>query len=148
MPVTRPVAELAVATDVFVLLQTPPTVASASEVEAPTHSDNVPTIGLTGGSGFTDSVRVMDESPHIFATVYVMVAVPTAIPVTTPEEAFTLAIKVLLLLHVPPVMESVSVVDAPKHTCVLPKIAGITGTETTVSGIVTLAGHPYMFVTV
>ena len=51
-----------------------------------------------------------------------MVAVPTATPVTTPD-VFTDATDVLLLLQVPPVVPSVSVVVAPLQTVAVPLIA-------------------------
>ena len=44
-----------------------------------------------------------------------MVALPVATPVTTPE-LFTVAIAVLLLLHVPPVAVSDKVTVEPRHT--------------------------------
>jgi len=50
-----------------------------------------------------------------------MVAVPAAAPVTFPE-VFTVAIAVLLLLHVPPVVALLNDVVAPGHTTVVPVI--------------------------
>lgn len=52
-----------------------------------------------------------------------MVAVPVVAPVTTPDAEPTGAIAVLLLLHAPPVVASVSVIVAPTHTLLLPVIA-------------------------
>ena len=51
--------------------------------------------------------------------VYIMVAVPPVIPVTLPEP-FTVAFEVLLLLHVPPVVTSVSAVVDAAHTVAVP----------------------------
>lgn len=52
-----------------------------------------------------------------------MVAVPEAMPVTTPVDAPTVATEGLLLLHVPPAVASANVTVDPIHTAVLPLIA-------------------------
>ena len=44
------------------------------------------------------------------------VSIPPEIPVTTPVPATTVAIPVLLLLHVPPAVPSVTVIVEPTHT--------------------------------
>ena len=58
---------------------------------------------------------------------------PEVRPLTTPKE-FTVATKVLVLLHTPPVAASVNVVDEPAHTTGVPLIvpadAGLTVTMT------------------
>ncbi len=46
--------------------------------------------------------------------------VPAEIPDTTPEDASTVAIAVLLLVHVPPEMACARVLDAPTHAFVVP----------------------------
>ena len=51
-----------------------------------------------------------------------MVTAPADTPVTTPVE-LTVAMDVLLLLHVPPGVASASVVDDPMHTVLLPVMA-------------------------
>jgi len=53
-------------------------------------------------------------------------AVPTAIPVTTPVE-LTVAIEVALLDHVPPVTDSDKVVVVPIQAVAVPVIAAIVG---------------------
>ena len=50
---------------------------------------------------------------------------PADIPVTKPVVALIVAIAVLLLLHVPPVVESNKVVVEPTHKLVVPIIADI-----------------------
>ena len=50
-------------------------------------------------------------------------AVPEWIPVTVPEMASTVAVAGLLLLHVPPLMLFVKVVNCPAQTEVEPPIA-------------------------
>jgi len=52
------------------------------------------------------------------------VQVPAETPVTVPAEV-TVAIEVLLLLHVPPAVESVRVIDEPTHVLVGPAIGAI-----------------------
>lgn len=56
-----------------------------------------------------------------------MVAVPDDTPVTTPLTEPTRAIAVLLLLHKPPLVASLSVVDAPTHMLVMPVMAAGNG---------------------
>jgi hypothetical protein len=67
---------------------------------------------------YTVTVLVADalEHPPVPATVYVMVAVPAATPVTTPVEAFTVATAVLLDVQEPPVTVEAKVVVAPAKT--------------------------------
>ena len=60
-----------------------------------------------------------------------MVAVPAAIPVTSPD-ALTLATAAFVLLQVPPVVASVSVVVADGQMEVAPPMAAIVGTDVTV----------------
>ena len=67
-----------------------------------------------------------------------MVAVPVDTPVTIPVVAPTVAVAVLLLLHVPPVVGSLSVVVAPMHTTAVPVIAAGSGFTVTVAVFV----HP------
>lgn len=47
-------------------------------------------------------------------------AVPGATPFTLPDERPTVAIKVLLLAHVPPVVVLVNSVACPAHTVIAP----------------------------
>ncbi len=49
--------------------------------------------------------------------------VPAEIPDTTPDDASTVAIAALLLLHVPPVIVCPSVLDAPTQAFVVPVMA-------------------------
>jgi hypothetical protein len=57
---------------------------------------------------------------------------------TTPVDEPTVAISVLLLLHVPPAGEEVSVVESPKQMLALPRIG--VGSESTVTTAV--VKHP------
>lgn len=64
---------------------------------------------------------------------YVIVAMPLATPLTMPVPAPTDAIEMLLLVHVPPPVASLSVIVAGKHSGALPVIpAGIEVTVTIV----------------
>lgn len=61
-----------------------------------------------------------------------MVAVPALTPPTPPLVAPMVAVEALLVLHVPPVVASVSVVDAPTHTLAVPDMAAGSGLTVTV----------------
>jgi hypothetical protein len=65
-----------------------------------------------------------------------MLTTPVLTPLTTPAE-FTVAIAVLLLLHVPPVGVAASVIVVPRHIELLPDI---TAPAVTVTSLVAL--HP------
>jgi hypothetical protein len=81
----------------------------------------------------TVTIRVAAVIPHTLERVYDMVALPGAMPVTTPVALCTVAIAVFELLHVPPAEVSVSVVLPPEQILVLPVIgAGAAGTVVTV----------------
>ena len=71
--------------------------------------------------------------------------VPDVRPLTTPE-AFTVATRVLVLLHTPPVVASVKFVDEPAHTVAVPLIVPA-DKELTVTTTVA-ATVPQTFVTV
>lgn len=66
-----------------------------------------------------------------------MVVTPVARPVTTPADV-TVAIPVLALLHVPPVVASVSVVEEPLQVVGLPDIAAGNGLTLTFAVLI----HP------
>ena len=65
-------------------------------------------------------------------TVYVIVAEPTAIPVTTPE-AETVATFASEVVHVPPVVADANCVVKPEHTFVAPVMAATTCNAFTVT---------------
>ena len=67
------------------------------------------------------------EVVHPVGKVYVMVAVASLTPVTTPDDAPTVAMVLSLLLQVPPVAASSNVIVPPTHTVVRPVIAGGNG---------------------
>ena len=119
-PVTTPDA-VTVATPVLLLVHVPPAVASVSGVVNPTQTDNVPVIA--GGKGLTVTTTVGAIQP--VGNVYVMVAVPAALPVAVvvllgPSMTETLP---LLLAHVPPAVTELRLVVKPWHTVSMPVIA-------------------------
>jgi hypothetical protein len=109
MHVTTPVEELTVPTAAIVLLQTPPLPLVNNVVVAPTQVVAAPLIVPAFGSGLTVTIAV--AVPPV--TEYDIVAVPAAPPVTIPVFEPTVAMLVLPLLHTPPVVASLRVVEAP-----------------------------------
>ena len=73
---------------------------------------------------------------------------PGVIPVTKPEPAPTVAIAELLLVQVPPAVVLFRVFVKPKHSFVVPVIAGTTGNGLTVFRDVEAFTQPKPFVTV
>lgn len=131
IPVTPPEA-VTVPRAELLLLQVPPAAVSDNVIEAATQTVPGPVITPAFGSGFTVN-GVVTRQP--VGKVYVIVAVPTAMPVTTPEDVPIAAVPVALLLHVPPPEASVSVVVKVRQTCVVPPIEA--GSGFTVTGAVT-----------
>jgi hypothetical protein len=98
-PVTIPV-EPTVAIEVLPLIHPPPVVASARVMVEPTAT--VPAPVIAAGAAYT----VNEVVTLLLPTVYVIVTVPADTPETAPPDV-TVAIAVLLLLQVPPLVESV-----------------------------------------
>jgi hypothetical protein len=118
--VTTPVA-LTVAIEALLVPHTPPAMVSVKDCVAPAHMVVVPMISPGSGSVFTLNGNVATAVPQAPLTVYVIVAAPVAMPLTTPA-ASTVAIAVLLLLQVPPLTASVRVPTPPRHTKPLPRM--------------------------
>jgi len=76
-----------------------------------------------------------------------MVTTPGVTPVTIPLVPMD-AITGTELDQEPPANASLSVTDAPTHTDEGPVIGGVAGIRLTVSGAVTVVGHPKLLVTV
>jgi hypothetical protein len=98
--------------DVLLLLQVPPVVASDNVAVAPEQMLPAPVIGAGGGTTFT-----------VVVAMHVIIEVPNDTPYTTPLLEPTVATLVLLLVHVPPDVESVNVMDDPKHKAFGPHMA-------------------------
>ena len=120
-PTKAPVPALIVATVVLLLLHTPPVVGSPKISVAPTQTAVLP---MMGNNGFTN-IAVVAKQPD--GSIYVIVTVPPAIPVTIPVNEPIVAMVLLLLLHVPPDVLSLTVINEPAHTESGPDIGA--GTE-------------------
>jgi hypothetical protein len=125
LAVTSPEDDPIMATSV-VPLHIPPGLASLSVLVPPLHKDKLP---LMTTDGPLTVIVIMPVQP--VAVVYVIIALPSAIPVTTPV-GLTVANAVDPELHVPPVTTSCSAVVPPGHTVVVPLMAGTVLTVTTV----------------
>ena len=94
-----------VATEVLPLLQTPAppdAVASLNGMVKPVHTLPGPVIVPANGDTSTVTIVVVVADPqNALVSVYIMVVVPTLIPVTMPEVEPTLPLLGILLLHVP-----------------------------------------------
>jgi hypothetical protein len=117
-PVTMPVEDPTVATDVALLLHVPPNVASVKVVVALVQTVDAPPI--VAGRAFTVTVLIAMQPAEV---VYVIIGLPAVTPVTTPFDEPTVANDVLPLLHAPPDVPSVSVVVELAQTVAVPPIA-------------------------
>ena len=78
-----------------------------------------------------------------------MLTVPALTPVTTPVDAFTVAVAVFEEDHVPPVVAFAIVVPDPTHTAVVPVITATVGSGFSVTTVAAeVAEHPLLLVTV
>ena len=116
-PLTIPDDDPIVATAGLLLLHQPPDVASVSVVLVPVQIFVMPDIDAGGVT--TSTVCVARQAPELYE--YDMVTIPVPTPVTTPDVP-TVALDVLLLLQVPPVVESPRDVVDPTHTVSTPRI--------------------------
>jgi hypothetical protein len=109
-PVTTPV-EVIAATEGALLVQTPPAVASVSDMLEPAHTcDAGPVIG--DGSGLTVT-GILTAQPTPIE--YVTENIPAVTPVTIPFAEPMVAVSGALLVQMPP-PASVSVIEPPTHT--------------------------------
>ena len=115
IPVTTPPDTVAFA---LLLLQVPPALASVNIIADPAHTLEPPVIVPATGSGFIVIVFVATAVPHEFVVLYFIVSVPAETPVTIPPPV-TEAL-VLLALHTPPAVASVTGIVDPAHTDELP----------------------------
>ena len=109
-----------VATPVLPLAHVPPEDASVRVMEKPP-AQTVPGPLMLPGTGLTVNT-VTDVQPPI-GRVYVTAVVPEASAESMPEVEPIVAVTVLPLLHVPPMAGSVSGVNEPWHTGLVPTIA-------------------------
>jgi hypothetical protein len=119
VPETIPVDVPIAATVALLLLHVPPMAALLSVAVAPAHIDDVPEIA--GGTALTLNVIVLKQPA---ASVYEITTVPADRPVTTPVDEPMVPTVTLLLLHVPPLAELLSVAITPIHMVDGPEIIG------------------------
>jgi hypothetical protein len=137
-PETIPEPLPTVATDVLLLVQLPPAMASLNVIVDPAQTVAGPAVVMGAGAEFTVIFFVVKTVPQRLVTVYLITSVPGASPVTTPVTGFTEAV-VLLLLHTPPGDASVNAIDEPTHTAESPVMVPTVVGETVT---VVIALHP------
>lgn len=103
---------------VLLVLQVPAVVASAIAVDAAVHTELLPVIAAGDALTVMPIVALVPQPDE-----KVIVTAPADMPVTTPVVGCTVALPVLLLLHVPVGVASVRVVLKPVHTVLEPDIA-------------------------
>ena len=132
MHVTTPEV-LTVIAAVFVLLHVPGD-ASVKVIVPPTQICPPPGIGWIGATvGLTVITVTAFALPQLLLSVYDIIAVPAAVPVTTPAEP-TVAMLGAPELHEPPVVPlSLRFVVAPTHTTPMPMIVPALGSGSTVT---------------
>jgi hypothetical protein len=113
-------------------------------MEVPTHTTDGPAIVPASGNGSTNIVTTAEAEPQALVTVYEISTKPAATPVTMPPDTVAF---VLLALHTPPGVPSVSVIEAPSHTLVDPEIVPAVIAAPIVTSSVAVA-VPHEFVTV
>ena len=136
-PLTTPLEEPTVATDISLLLQVPPP-PSLNVVVAPAQTVVVPEIAEGNGLTVTGFVA---EHPDV--AVYDIVLVPEPTPETTPVEEPIVATDVVPLLHIPPEAVSDTVIVKPTQTLSGPVMTPGKGTIVAVMGTLALR-HPAM----
>lgn len=128
MPVTMPPDTVAF---VLLALHRPPVTGSVSVIVAPIHTSAGPLMAPAKGSGLMVINDVVVAVPQAVVTVYEIMSVPAATPVTRPvDDTVALA---LSALHTPPGAVALSVIVAPSHTLVSPVIVPATGVVPTVT---------------
>jgi hypothetical protein len=108
--------------------------ASAAEDETQIVAD--PVIVPASADGFTVTTFVAITVPQLLATVYDIVAVPAATPVTIPVKDPIVAIPIAPELHIPPVAALVNVVEADPHSVPVPVMVPASGILLTVTTVV------------
>jgi hypothetical protein len=117
-PVTSPETGSIVALTGQLQLHEPPVLVVLSVVVLPTHTFVLPVIAV--GVGFIVTSRT--EVHPVLVTLYVIPAVPAALPVTSPVVRFTLALTGSLLLQVPPPVLMFRSDVVPSHIAAAPVI--------------------------
>lgn len=110
--VTKP-AGFTLATNGLLLLHTPPGVASERLMKEPMHTTDGPVMVPVPGTVTILMDLDATDVPHTLDTLYIIVSVPVAIPVTNPPATVALP---FVALQVPPPVASVSINVPPRHT--------------------------------
>jgi hypothetical protein len=139
-PVTTPDV-LTEATDGAELLHTPPVIELLKAVVAPGHIMSVPVIVPADAVELTVIMRVALAVPQLPVTVYDIVVVPDATPVTTPD-ALTVATDAEEELHTPPPAVLARAVVDPAQTVAVPVMVPAEGAALTVIVCVAVAVPP------
>jgi len=136
-PVMIPIDGSTVAVPGLIEIQVPPPAASERVVVAVGHTVAVPVIVPVFGKGFTVTTVVAYEVPQALVTAYNIVAVPPAIPCTTPDDTPTMAVAGAAEVQTPPgptLLLSVSVFVG--HIAAAPLITPGSGKGFTVTTLV------------
>lgn len=91
----------------------------------------------------TDTTRDAVAEPHEPVTVYSIVAIPAATPVTTPP--LTVATVASEVVHTPPDIPSVSVVEDPTHVVPTPRIESTVAEEALTVTVVVTSQPPAVY---
>jgi hypothetical protein len=137
IPLTTP-EELTDATEEALLLHEPPEPDVDNVIAELIHTEVAPAIVPAFGEALTVIVFVAVGEPHAPNTIYDIVAVPAATPVTTPEPS-TVATDEVLLNHEPPETASVSEIVEDVHTDDAPVTVPASGSALTVTSCVSNA---------
>lgn len=114
------------------LLQVPPLVALVNVMVAASHTALGPEIVPTVGNEIILTVLVSVTEPQALDTAYDIVVVPNVTPVTIPVPLPTVALAVLLLVHVPPEDGWLKVIVDDWQTDDKPEMSPLLGAVSTV----------------
>jgi hypothetical protein len=104
----------------LVALHAPPVAVLVSVVVAAAQTDDAPDIVPEFGEGLMVITVDATDVPQADVKLYIIVSMPVAIPITTPE--LVIVARLLVPLHAPPAAVALSVMVAPVHTLAGPEI--------------------------
>ena len=128
MPVNEPIVAVAGVTDD----QIPPPATLLNVVVPEGQVVAVPVMVPAFGEGLTVTIVVVAAVPQAFVTVYDIVVVPVATPVTMPLREPIVAVAGVTDVHTPPPVALLRVVVAEGHTVAVPVIVPADGSALTV----------------
>ena len=121
----------------MLLLHVPLVAVSVSVIEDPAQTTDGPEIEPAVRVKPIVTIFVAEAEPQVLATVYEIVSIPGITPTSIPVPEMVAF--VLLALHVPPEVVSISVVNAPAQTRVVPIMVPPPGDALTVITFVAVA---------